>query len=91
MPSLEVNNPYFTAAMEGVGSLEEKNKGVGGEEKHFFKKKNSIILKSLHELPYVRRRRERMKLSTGRVGLAVPHPPPCPPAHPNQPLGGGTG
>lgn len=72
MPSLEVNNPYFTAAMEGVGSLEEKNKGVGGGKAFLYKKKTSIILNSLHELPYVRRRRERMKLSTGRVGLAVP-------------------
>lgn len=34
MPSLEVNNPYFTAAMEGFVSLEKKHEGG----KHFFKK-----------------------------------------------------
>lgn len=67
MPSLEVNNPYFTAAMEGGASLEEKKrKEEGGEA--FLLKESSTVLKSLHELPCVRRSGERMELS-----LALQH------------------
>lgn len=67
MPSLEVNNPYFTAAMEGVLLWrKQKRKGEGGEA--FLLKESSTVLKSLHELPCVRRSGERMELS-----LALQH------------------
>lgn len=96
MPSLEVNNPYFTAAMEGLFLWRKKEKrGLG---KAFILKESSKIFKSLHELPCVRRSRERLKLSLTfqhwqlgfAVGLAVlwchqnlAHPLPCAPADPN--------